>query len=256
MSAALPSGSSRPFAEPSMTIIEPASSAANDAIAENISRELEEEIAFGRLLPGQKLPEEDLSSRFGVSRHHIREALARLAATGIVVKERNRGVYVRSFSPEEVHQIYEVREILQRQAVLRIPLPAPEESIAALKAVHDDYEKAVASGDLRSIRKWNDLFHQEFFRLCGNDVLWRLVVHYMELSYAIRANSFSPEHQAVARQEHLVMISLLRTRDAWALSQLCIDHMEYSKQQYLSMLQQQEPGARAGNVRIAASMAV
>jgi DNA-binding GntR family transcriptional regulator len=213
--------------------------AANDAIAENITRELEEDIAFGRLLPGQKLPEEDLSARFGVSRHHIREALALLAATGIVVKERNRGVYVRSFSPVEVYEIYEVREMLQRQAALRIPLPAPEAAIRALEAVHREYERAIESGDLRGIRRTNDLFHQELFRLCGNDMLWRLVIQYMDLSYVIRANAFSQEHQAVARQEHLIMIGLLRTRDSWALSQLCVDHIQFSKEQYLTMLQQQ-----------------
>lgn len=211
---------------------------ANDPIADGITRELEEDIAFGRLLPGQKLPEEDLSARFGVSRHHIREALARLAATGIVVKERNRGVYVRSFTPVEVYEIYEVREMLQRQAALRIPLPAPEAAIRALEAVHRDYERAVEAGDLRGIRRANDLFHQELFRMCGNDMLWRLVIQYMDLSYVIRANAFSQEHQAVARQEHLVMISLLRTRDSWSLSQLCVDHIQFSKEQYLSMLDQ------------------
>ena len=218
----------------------------NDAVAESISRELEEEIVFGRLLPGQRLPEEDLASRFGVSRHHVREALARLAAMGIVFKERNRGVYVRRFSPVEVEEIYEVRELLQRQAALRIPLPVPAAAIERLQAVHDNYEKAAAGGDLRGIRKWNDLFHHELFDLCGNDALCRLVIQYMDLTYAIRANAFGPEHIAVAQQEHRLMIKLLGTRDPWALSQLCVDHIQYSKNQYLAMLEVEESSMEQG----------
>jgi DNA-binding GntR family transcriptional regulator len=63
-----------------------------------------------------KLGEEELAERLGASRHQVREGLARLARIGIVAKERNKGAAVRSFTPDEVRQIYEVREILQRQA--------------------------------------------------------------------------------------------------------------------------------------------
>jgi DNA-binding GntR family transcriptional regulator len=71
-------------------------------------------------------------------------------------------------------------------------------------------------------------------------------MQYMDLSYLIRANAFAPEHLAVARREHLVMLSLLGTRDSWALSQLCVDHIQYSKTQYLAMLQAQEGEPFAG----------
>src|ERR1700722_14928126 len=85
-------------------------------MAGQIARALEKDIAFGRLEPGQKLREEELAERFAASRHQVREALAELGRIGIVIKERNRGVTVRRFSPKEIREIYEVREILQRQA--------------------------------------------------------------------------------------------------------------------------------------------
>src|SRR6185437_14843936 len=76
----------------------------SDAVPDQIARELEEDIVFGNLRPGQKLPEEDLSERFSASRHQVREALALLTRVGMVVKERNKGVRVRIFTAEEVHQ--------------------------------------------------------------------------------------------------------------------------------------------------------
>ena len=212
-------------------------SATADPMAGQIARALEKDIAFGRLDPGQKLREEELAERFAASRHQVREALAQLGRIGIVVKERNRGVTVRRFSPEEIREIYEVREILQRQAALRIPLPVAEVALAGLLSIHEDYSLAVEAGDLQRIHAANDLFHMEMFRLCGNELLLNLIKHYMDLTYAIRAAGFSdPENLETSRRHHRIMIDLLRGKDSWAVAQICVDHIQPTKTQYLEML--------------------
>jgi DNA-binding GntR family transcriptional regulator len=222
----------------------------SDAIADRIAREIEQEIVFGRLRPGQKLREEELAERFAASRHHVREGLVLLQRIGIVTKERNKGAVVRRFTADEVRQVYEVREILQRQAALRIPLPVGAAAIARLEAIHADYEHAVRAGDLRGIHAANDRFHTELFGLCGNEVLVQLVKHYMDLTYAIRASAFSdPLSLETSRRDHEVMIRLLASNDSWALSQICVDHIQPTKAQYLAALAAAEvaPAARRGN---------
>jgi DNA-binding GntR family transcriptional regulator len=213
-----------------------ASSSKTEILAERIARELEDDIIFGRVKPGQRLPEEELSERFSASRHHVREALAQLSRIGIVSKERNRSVMVRSFTVTEVNEIYEIRELLQRQAALKIPLPISRSKLTELEEIHARYELAIGESDLRRINQWNDRFHMELFRLCGNDFLTELIKRYMDFSYLIRANAFNPEHLVVGRSEHRVMLDLLSTQDSWALSQICIDHIQYSKKQYLLLL--------------------
>ena len=210
--------------------------ASDDPLAEQISQEIERDIIFGRLTPGRKLPEEELSQRFGASRHQVREALARLARIGIVIKERNKGVTVRRFDADEVRQIYEIREVLQRQAALRIPLPVEGASLELLESIHRDNERAVQRSDLRGIHESNDRFHTELFRLCGNAMLSQLVKQFMDMSYVIRANAFNTDHLDVALREHRLMLDLLRTTDSWALSQICVDHIQYSKTKYLAFL--------------------
>lgn len=210
--------------------------ASEDPLAEQISQEIERDIIFGRLSPGRKLREEELAQRFEASRHQIREALARLTRTGIVLKERNKGVSVRRFSADEVCQIYEIREILQRQAALRIPLPVTGASMQLLETIHAANERAVRLNDLRGIHESNDRFHTELFGLCGNGMLSQLVKQFMDLSYVIRANAFNTDHAEVALKEHCLMLDLLKTTDSWALSQLCVDHIQYSKNQYLEFL--------------------
>ena len=89
-----------------------------------LQRVLEEDIIFGRLVPGERLVEDALMSRFDVKRHVVRSVLFALERTGIVVRERNKGATVISLTPVQVRKVYDVREFLQRQAALLIPLPA------------------------------------------------------------------------------------------------------------------------------------
>jgi DNA-binding GntR family transcriptional regulator len=214
---------------------EPAAPA--DPAAEQIARAIERDIFRGRLRPGEKLREEDLAERFGASRHHIREALLRLSRLGIVAKERNKGASVRQFTADEVRQIYEVREILQRQAALRIKLPADPDAIARLKRLNEDYESAVEAGDFHLIHETNDRFHTELFGLCNNPLIVSLINLHMEMTYAVRGAAFAaPENLDKSRGHHRIMIQLLSGTDSWALAQICVDHIQLTKDQYLEEL--------------------
>jgi DNA-binding GntR family transcriptional regulator len=214
-----------------------------DPAAEQIARALEQDIVLGRLLPGEKLREEELAERFSASRHHVREALARLDRMGIASKTRNRGVSVRRFTADEVRQIYEIREILQRQAALRIPLPAAADAIQHLTSINREYEAAADASDFQRIHEANDLFHTELFRLCGNELLLQLVKNYMDLTYVIRGAAFSdPENLEKSRRHHRIMLDLLSGTDSWALAQICVDHIQPTKAQYLAVLRHQTRG--------------
>jgi DNA-binding GntR family transcriptional regulator len=221
-------------------------------IEERIARSIEQEIVVGQLAPRQKLREEDLAARFGASRHQVRQGLARLERIGIVTRERNRGASVRSFSANEVGQIYQIREILQRNAALRIPLPAHKADIAALNAIELEYEAAIKAGDIAQMHASNDLFHCTLFRLCGNELLVQLVKRYMDLSYAVRASAFyDTESLKKSAGEHNIMIALLDHTDSWSLSQICVDHIMPSKTHYLLKLTSRIPisGRGIGTLR-------
>ena len=207
-----------------------------DEQAEIIKR-VEEDIIFGRLPPGARLIEDSLMARYGASRHFVRQALVHLERTGIVQREKNIGATVRSYSADEVRQIYEVREMLTRQAVLMIPLPAPAALIAELEALQAEYVGHAERGDLRGIHDTNDAFHIALFGACGNPYLVRSLQDYMGLTLPMRAKNLADsDGLRVSIQQHDMMISLLRGNDSWALSQLCVTHMHYSKADYLQRI--------------------
>lgn len=200
----------------------------------DIAKVLGEDIIFGRLEPGARLTEDTLIARFNVTRHGVRQALAELERTGIVVREKNKGVAVRSLSPREVRQIYEVRELLQRQAALRIRLPAPAAVIEELERLHELYGQRLRARDFAGVHALNDAFHLSLFGACGNPYLVESIKHYMWLTLPVRAKKMADHaHAAASERDHFLIIQLLKGTDSWALAQLCVDHLQGAKSDYL-----------------------
>jgi DNA-binding GntR family transcriptional regulator len=199
-----------------------------------IAQALGEDIIFGRLGPGTRLIEDNLMARFGATRHFIRAALLELERAGIVVREKNKGAMVRQLKPEQVRQIYEVREMLQRQAALMIPLPAPQPLVDELQALHAQFCRAVKGRDFSAVHAFNDRFHLAMFAGCGNPYLVDSIRHYMALSLPVRAKKTADlQRLAASERDHALMIQLLQGTDRWALAQLCVDHLQPAKAEYL-----------------------
>jgi len=214
---------------------EPAVAGSREDREQRIVKALEEDIIFGRLAPGTRLTEDALLARFAVTRHFVRQALVQLEAIGVVVRERNKGATVRSLSPEEVSQIYAVRELLQRQAALWIPLPAPASLIDELTAINGEYSRHVDEGYLRGVHESNDRFHIALFGACGNQYLLDSIELYMRLTLPVRARTMASNDQLiVSREHHRMMIEMMQGADNWVLAQLCVDHIQPSKNEYLS----------------------
>ena len=198
---------------------------------------LEEDIIFGRLAPGARLTEDALLARFPVTRHFVRQSLIELERRGVVVRERNKGATVRSLLAQEVRQIYELRELLQRQAALMITLPAPQALIAELEAIHAEYSAHVDAHYLRGVHALNDRFHLTLFGACGNPYLLENIRHTMALSLPVRAKTLADRDKlSVSREHHRLMIEMLKGRDSWVLAQLCVDHLQPSKLDYLARI--------------------
>jgi DNA-binding GntR family transcriptional regulator len=77
---------------------------------------LRAQIIDGELAPGTLLAEVEQSTRLGVSRTPVREALSRLAADGLVATHSGRGVVVTDVPLTRIAELFEVRSALEEQA--------------------------------------------------------------------------------------------------------------------------------------------
>ncbi len=88
-----------------------------ELLSDFVARNLAKEIEIGEFAPGEKLSEEAIAQRFGVSRGPVREAIRQLARDELVVLRPRRGAIIPALTPEEVGEMYEVRAALYSAAV-------------------------------------------------------------------------------------------------------------------------------------------
>jgi DNA-binding GntR family transcriptional regulator len=84
-----------------------------DALQSSVVEILRNAIVRGDLYPGEKLAETRIALQLGVSRTPVREAFKQLQAEGLVSVVSRSGTFVTQLSPEDVAQLYDVREALE-----------------------------------------------------------------------------------------------------------------------------------------------
>ena len=155
--------------------------------ADDIARLLEDEIVAGVISPGTVLRQEQLSERFDVSRTPVREALRRLSALGLVSFEPNRGVRVRSISPDELREAFLVRAELEALATEVATPKMTRDDLAALDAAERrfsaltlDLREQARQGESRDSTlfvEWmqaNYAFHDVIYAVAGLPLVERL----------------------------------------------------------------------------------
>lgn len=126
------------------------------SVADRVAAELRLQLAEGLLLPGARLTESTISEELGVSRNTVREAFAELAAERLVVRHPNRGVFVASLGPGDIHDVYTVRRAIEVSAIRGGGSP---ERVAAVRAAVEEGRAAAAVDDEEALGNANQHFH-------------------------------------------------------------------------------------------------
>jgi len=198
-----------------------------------LTSQLEEDIALGRLKPRERLIEDELMVRFDAKRNVVRQVLFELEKLGLIVRAKNKGAFVRYFEPREIEDIYVVRELLETKAIELIPLPASKGMIKELQAIHRDYMEAKRKGLISVVFRKNIAFHKTIYRACNNPALFEAIELYMMKSHAIRSYTFiSPQLVDQMADEHLAMIDTLVQGDLNRLKSLMVEHLKPARETY------------------------
>lgn len=173
-------------------------------IAEQVYERLRAAIVNGHLKPGDRLLEEELAERMGVSRTPIREAFRRLELERLITTKSHRGAVVTKFSFEEASEFYEARAVLEGYVSRLAAQKASEYHRNEMRRLMEDYRAATASGDAEKIMERNDQFH---FAICEasqnrylKEVLMTLIayVNLSRISVPVwRFNATLDEHEAI-----------------------------------------------------------
>ena len=134
-------------------------SAAPATTAQHALDGLRRAIVAGELRPRQRVLQEDIAERLGVSVATVREALRVLEQEGQVGYRPRRGYFVTELRIEDLEEIYELRQVLEERAA-RKALPAmDEDALARIALAARDCEVAAERGDVAAELAANRRFH-------------------------------------------------------------------------------------------------
>jgi len=153
------------------------------SVADRVAAELRLQLADGVLLPGARLTESTIAEDLGVSRNTVREAFAELAAERLVVRQPNRGVFVASLAPGDIHDVYAVRRAVELAAVRS---GGSRERVAAVRAAVEEGKAAAAADDEEALGTANQHFHRAIVALAGSprlDMIMSQVLAEMRLFF-------------------------------------------------------------------------
>lgn len=190
-----------------------------------ICRALRRAIVERAIAPGDRLPEDALGERFGVSRTIARQALGQLASQGLVELRRNRIAIVATPSWEEARDTFDVRISLERLVVGRLAGRLTADQRAELTAHIEREEVAQHGGEPGSIRLATE-FHLLLARMTGSPVLERYVG---ELGYrcALILSLYSRPHSSeCAVSEHRALLAALVDGDPERATVLMDHHLD------------------------------
>lgn len=194
---------------------------------------LQEEIVLGRLAPGVRLVEEELAERLETKRHVLRQAFVELERFGLIERRRNRGASVRQLTLDDVAQIYAVREVLERAAAARMPLPMKKADLQAMSEAQRAHDVAVEAGDAKAVFHANFEFHNSLFAACGNPYLAAAIDDFRRKTHVVWSYAIvKPEYFRNAQREHKAMLRAIRDGDRSRLIELCAHHLDISRSAY------------------------
>ncbi len=195
-------------------------------LVELVERQLLQAIFEGRLPPGSRIVEAELSRQMGVSRAPLREAARRLESQGVIVSTPRKGFTVRTFSPKEIQDLFQVRLGLEVMAARLACEVATDAQLASLKAYADDMlERAPTLSNIERVTM--DLgMHTAISRLSGNEYLQRIFAN-MQAEIRICQGFIERQYRdpVFIAQSHFPVVDAILRRDADAAEKALRVHL-------------------------------
>ena len=206
---------------------------AQRSLADQARDYIREQVTSGVYPPGTRVKERELSEELGMSRIPIREALSGLAREGFITLQPRRGAVVAELVPDDLREIFEIREVLEvHEVTLAIRHSTPQEQ-ALLNQVVDQERRALADGDIATVRELGSRFHEVLVEMSHNALLARMLGQLRSrMNWLFRQNDAAETICA----EHAAIAEAISAGDAERATTLASEHIATSRRLAMRVL--------------------
>ncbi|MEY8709144.1 GntR family transcriptional regulator [Mangrovibacter phragmitis] len=174
--------------------------------AERIYHQLKQDIFDFRLLPGDHFSESEIAARMGASRTPVRQALYALEQEGYVAVQPRSGWQVKHIDFDYLESLYDLRVVLELEAVKRLCALPPDSQPAILLALKTFWTDSAPLPDGQEVARYDEQFHMDLVMAAGNPEMARVhrdvtekirIVRRMDFTKTPRVEATYAEHGAI-----------------------------------------------------------
>ena len=202
---------------------------------ERTYQHLKSNILSGHFNPGERLTEEHLARKLGVSRTPVREALHKLESEGLIKSLVTRGFIVSRDSKDEMEELFDIRAILEGYLMRMICKTISEETLGQLDQFIEKAEEALRQKKIEEVFKWNTQFHDTLHSLVQNKQRFhQMTVNIRKYVLRYRKDTLRyPDGGKRTIEGHRKIMMSLRLRDADLCERVMREHIQEAKEDAL-----------------------
>ena len=217
------------------------------SLAERIYARLKDDIFEFRLMPGDRFSEGEVAARMAASRTPVRQALHRLQREGFLDVHFRSGWQVRPLDFVQFDELYELRIVLELDAVRRLCHRPTDEHPPALQTLARTWmvRKDEQLQDGSAVSRLDEAFHCQLLGAAGNQEMARVHREVSEKIRILRRLDFTQTRRIdLTYAEHQQILEAILTRRSEQAQQLLKGHIEVSKAEVHSITLHKLYGAR------------
>ncbi len=196
---------------------------------ERITEILRERITDGQIAPGAPIRQDAVAVELGASRIPVRDALARLAAEGLVVLSSNKTARARLLLQRDLEEVYEIRKALE---MLAVSCSAERVSDAELEEIQRTRLMVeTVRDDVRASLDADEVFHLTCYRAANLPTLLSLIEGFWRVTRVYRMTTWpqlSDSDKARAFREHRQIEEALRDRQPEVAKEVTRLHLQHT----------------------------
>ena len=216
-------------------------------INEQVYEAIETAVVQCELGPGELLGDRQLAEALGVSRTPVRDALHRLESSGLVERRGRAGWAVSAFALRDVHELFELRRVLEPLGLERLSESWEEATVGELSRFFDDFPERIPEDLLPRYLHTDRRFHKRLVECTANGRIVRFyevvekqidrVRHYVSYNYEGRVEDSLAEHREIC--------AAIAARDLLAATGALVRHLRKVEELIATLAQERgvdQPG--------------
>jgi DNA-binding GntR family transcriptional regulator len=206
---------------------------------DRVAERLRDLLLSGDLAPGTSLQEIPLANALGVSRNTLREAVRTLVAEGLLSRAPHKGIVVPSLTPDDVRELFEIRELLELAALQRA-CAQPNKILPALQEKVEGLRRAIAARKERDVIEMDLGFHQALLNVFDSPRLQHfhaVLISELRLALAFLDRKTRAGSVGQILTQHQQILHAVKLGDVERSTRLLMKHLHDSKVLLLQLLQ-------------------